>query len=862
MKRIIALILCMILAVSSINVTFAEDASNSYEVERSLGILNAIGRFMEYDMTTIDQTKKVTRGEFSEELAGLLKLEVTGNKLYYHDVSKEYFAYKGITALTESGFVSGCGNGLYEPDRIMTKNEAATVLIAALGYKKQAMVYGGDEFAFMRIAVKLGLFDGTVSESDLTFGDMLVMFVNAMVTPVLEAKVYGETVVYAENQNETLLSIYYDSRYVKNQRVTYANNIGIYGEANSPDYVKIGNTNYISIYKNMEMYLGSYVNFIYKDNPDAKVNEIFWIENSGMYDEIVMKGDEIGKFNSSDYTYSYYTETGRERSVSLKRNISVIYNGRFEANSQEYLKKPCDEIRFIANKDGKYDVAIISSYENYVIDAVYGVDQVFTVRDKFDKISIDPEDYNKILVLDAQGKVLSTDDLASDLTVSVFKSSDNKYLKMIISTETAEGTIGTIKKSTSGLTKLTVEDVEYEVSKELNTDGIRAGDTVFVYLDFSGRIAYIKEDYTSVYLAYITDFTSDGLFEVESKMKALNQDGAFKVYDISNKVKIDGRAFSNPSSSELDEMENQIVNQLAILEFDKDGKVRSIDTTAGEGVLKFEFEIEPDETGKKKEYVSCAYRSAYPKFGKLSLIDNSTKIFSIPKDPQTADDEAFRVMNKSQLKDWTTFAEARTYKYSDATEYAQAVVIRGHDWFKSVSTDAAFVYESEYQTMNSEGDVVNVLCGFVGGEEKEYFCEVGFDTSALTPGCGVSLDLNSKGEVRKRETELEPKFSREMSGFSDNDNISTSNTRTVVGFVSKKKGTVISVGYTDPTRVDEKFECSGTPVLVVDETKNDVVVIGSAADIVSYEETKGQPGYSKVVIQTVGMAQKMIVVYK
>jgi len=845
MKRITAFILCMLLAVSSVSFTFAESADNSYEVERSLGILNAIGRFTEYDMTTIEQTKKITRGEFAEELAGLLKLESTTDKLYYYDVSMEYYAYGAITALTEAGFTSGCGNGLFEPERAITRNEAATVLVSALGYKKEAVVKGGDEFAFARIATRLGLYDGTTEDTELTFGDMLVMFTNSLIAPVLEAKVFGRTVMYRENDNESLLSLYYDSRYVKNQRVTFANNTGIYGDKKNSGYVTIGDKNYVSAYRNMEEYLGSYVNFIYKDIPDAKVNEIYWIEKSGMSEEITLTEDEIGGFNSSDYTYSYYTETGKAKTISLNRNISVIYNGKFEANSVKYLEMPCDEIRFVSDKNGRFDVAVILSGESYVIDTIYATDHFFTVKNSNKKIGIDAEEHDEVIVLDAQGNVKSTDDLASDITVSVFESTDRKYIKLIISDKTAEGTVTSIRRPAGKNVEITLDNTVYEVGKTVDTAGIAPGNTLFVYLDYNGKISYINKNYTSVFLAYITGFASEGIFSAESKLKAYTQNGKFEIYDTTDKFKIDEVSYSNPDAEDIGEISEKIINKLAILEFDKNGRVRSIDVEGdadNEGVLEV-----------SAPFTTFDYRPGIAKFGRLSVIDSATKIFGIPNNPQTAEENEFRVMNKSQLGHGPFYAQ--TYKYSDATEYAEAAIIQGFEWNSPTVTAVAFVYEGTYQVIDSEGDEKTVIYGFEGADEKEYYCDSSFNASTLTVGCGVLLRRNGKGEVQS----FEPVFDRTSAGNEGNSDLDV-NRRIVVGYLNKRNGNVIIIGYNNAENVDEKFDCTGTPIIVVDESKEDVVSIGNISDITLPEDS--ETGYLKVVVQTMQLSQLMVVVYK
>lgn len=842
MKRIIASILCMILVFSSVNYIFAESETNSYEVEKSLGILNAIGRFTEYSIETVEQTAEVTRGEFAEVLAELLKLDVTEEELFYHDVSKEHYAYRGITAVTRAGYMNGCGNNLFEPDRVITKNEAAMVFVSVLGYKNEAIVKGGSEFAYINIATKIGLFDGTVSKNSLTFGDMLVMLTNALITPVMETKIVGKAAVYAENQNETLLSVYYDCRYVERERVTATNNTGIYGEKKVDDYVTIGGVSYIPHMTNMEEYLGSFVNFIYKDDKNAKVCEIVWIEKAEGFDEFILTDDVIRGFDSSDYTYKYYTKSGSLASIGISRNVSVIYNGSFETDTERVLKLPASEVRLVENKDGVIDVAIVSKYDNYVIDSVYNADEVFTVRDNTVKFSMDSEDYDKFIIVDGEGTEKTVDDLTSDTTVSIFTSLDGRYRKLVLSNETAEGVIQTVKNPLGTLPKMLLEGTEYDVSASVDASSLKAGDTVFVYLDYMGRIAYVKKNHTLVYMAYIVGVSGEGVFGISPKIKAFNQDGKMTIYETTPKFKVDGAIYSNLTEAQLAVLESAVSEKLAILDIDKEGRIRGIDTSQGDGELKVAV-----------PYTSCNYRPVSSKLGKLSCIDSSTKIFAIPDTAKIGDDHEFRLMNKSQLGDWRVF-NAQSYKYSEDSFYADAVIIKGFNWNSATDTTVAFVYEESYQTVNDNGDVITVMCGIEGSEEKEYPCENGYEPSGLTTGCGLFLSINGGGEVYG----VEPVFSRASAGGESNTNLVASR-RIVVGYVTNVKGNIISVGYTSPTVTDEIFDCSSTPILVVDETKEDKIKTGTVADIVSNAESSTE--YSKIAIQTMQLSQKMIVVY-
>lgn len=93
----------------------------------------------------------VTRGEFAKIIALALKLDTKSeiinsnnkdgkveNKVIYKDVPENNKYYKYIMALTEAGVVEGVGNSRFQPNAIISRAEAITMIISALGFQDKA----------------------------------------------------------------------------------------------------------------------------------------------------------------------------------------------------------------------------------------------------------------------------------------------------------------------------------------------------------------------------------------------------------------------------------------------------------------------------------------------------------------------------------------------------------------------------------------------------------------------------------------------------------------------------------------------------------------------------------------------------
>lgn len=94
----------------------------------------------EWDNTDTPDTG-VTRAEFAKVMYLLMRLDVkdyTDNEVQYKDVSVNNPYYKYIRALTEKGVLVGTGNSRFQPNAIISRAEAITMIINAIGFENRA----------------------------------------------------------------------------------------------------------------------------------------------------------------------------------------------------------------------------------------------------------------------------------------------------------------------------------------------------------------------------------------------------------------------------------------------------------------------------------------------------------------------------------------------------------------------------------------------------------------------------------------------------------------------------------------------------------------------------------------------------
>lgn len=100
MKKIICILLAVCsLCSSGFTTAFAEEQT---ELNSTLELLNAIGISNDYTAETVQVDAYVTRATFAEYICKMIGAdEMKSSGTYYHDVSKEHWAFDYIGVLTE-----------------------------------------------------------------------------------------------------------------------------------------------------------------------------------------------------------------------------------------------------------------------------------------------------------------------------------------------------------------------------------------------------------------------------------------------------------------------------------------------------------------------------------------------------------------------------------------------------------------------------------------------------------------------------------------------------------------------------------------------------------------------------------------
>ena len=109
-----------------------------------------------------------------------------------------HWAAKEITFANENALVEGISETTFEPDKNVTVQEFAKMLITLLGYKEMAEQQGGFPHGYMMTGSRLGLFAGLYLEGpdDVTRGTVAAMLVNSLDVPLMKQSGFGANTEY------------------------------------------------------------------------------------------------------------------------------------------------------------------------------------------------------------------------------------------------------------------------------------------------------------------------------------------------------------------------------------------------------------------------------------------------------------------------------------------------------------------------------------------------------------------------------------------------------------------------------------------------------------------------------------------
>lgn len=829
MKKILSLILaiCMGITAMSFSVS-AQEVKTDTELSEAMEVLRMFDIISDYYDYNTNYKKEVSRADFADAVAKLISNSAyEPTEVYYYDVPTNHYAYKSIAMLTSLGVINGVGDNLFKPDDFIEDSQAYKILLSVMGYGPVAEVNGGYPAGYNEIARRLRIFQNSDNTEILTYRDMFMILYNALDVNVMEAVSFQNgQAEHKISDNETLLTLYRDL--YKEEGILNGAKMMVLGNTETGDEkeVIIGSTVYNSDV-DLSGFLGEEIEYYVKKKSENEKGTIFWAKQTGKSKVTNIKTEDVTNFDSSTYTLTYYGQNGKKTSISFEKGASILYNGvEIGKEIKEALTAANGEIKIVENS-GVGTAVIIKAYKNYVVSNVnLSNGTVYDKRGSLYSVVIDENKADYVSLKNASGTDMTLNQIAAGAVMSLYMSRDGKYAEAVVHTEKVSGKLEAVSKKDKG-TELKIDDKTYLLKQTNNITIPEIGSSVEVYLDFEGNPAYIEKSQGVNFAAYIKDAAIiEGVFDAQCGIKLFTEDGEHKELFCAEKTMVDGKEEKDAKNIYAALCEGgSVKHQLVLVKINSDNEITMIDT---------QYVNEPYESVKSSLSLNSPKSGTWVRgsgsVNRYTVVNGNTKFFEMPSviDSDTPD-KAFGV--SKSLANETTY-KVETYKTTDRVGYEEYVIV-----YDKISTGFSYtikpvVVEGIGQAIDPDGGLTECIFGYQGkdyvtllsdgdvsfedmGIKKGMVVRVANDTAGLITDAEIIFDIAEKEKYMTKESE----FSYASSGSRS------------IGYLYDVVDNVVSISWSDITKVDHRVAPYTAPVIVYDTSidKNNIYV-GSLSD--------------------------------
>lgn len=761
MKRIFTFVICAVMLFNTAAAVTAKElrtAGTMLDFVEKIGIINT-----ETDAAEDMVTREIL-AVYIARMLGIDETERSGER-YFADLENNAFSQMAVNALAERGIIAVPQDRYFRPGEPVTYNEAVKMLVSAAGYDIYAAYRGGYPRGYLSIADSLKITCSVGERERLTVSETAELIYKTLVAPVCTIDVMNGN-KNGFNAEDSVLAQQFGILWQEGTAAKIAGQSIKSEGALSMGRAEI-NSQVYDIDADCENadFLGSYVKYFYErsDNADRIV---FISDEVKRTDDIVIDIDLLEDFAGD--RISYYKDYTSSKTVA-KKLVSpvVVYNGIYlgediRSTIQE-LNKGSITVKDSDN-DGEYDLAVISDYRNFIVNAVDGGRNTLYNKLATEPREIDCDEIETVVIKDEMGNRLDIADIAKLSAASVMVSKDkSSYAEVIVSSTEFSGVISSIDYN-DFYPFVIVNSEEYKVDKtyidELKSS-VRIGETYYFKTDISGRIAYVLTDSSkSSKPGYVRRLAYD-YEEEKCFLHIIDAQGGFETVRLNSKVRIDGKSYKKPDDIKtalelaLDAGENTVKNHIICYNLNDDGVVTEIDTLSMDGTHENESNsitavYDRDNTEKVFSYGGVIGNTTRT-FGRAALITPKTTVFFLPGGVENPAQDKCYVGGYSNLLKENIRYTGNAYKLSKLNAYAD-IVLAIYDAAdldgNTGGSKYAFMIDKitrEYDENRSE--TVQCVQGYENGVYKKLEAAEGADLSGLKRGDVVRFEYDVQKKI-------------------------------------------------------------------------------------------------------------------
>lgn len=682
---------------------------------------------------------KVTRAAFAEMLVKFAGMSASGGTSSAFDdiaAGDERLAY--INTAVEQKLMSPYLNNKFDPDGVVTKQQAAKAILTVLGYSDWAEASGGYPSGYTAVAIGTDMFDGVPGDMTdvLTYSGAVRMLANSASIPICEPVMSYGRLTYEKNDDKTILTEVYDAS--RDKVTIISNNVtSLDGQYAADGCIRVMDRDgAVFQLRDSNGAAGRYIGYtvdVYYRETDGE-DTVMYIVPDHKTTELEFSIADIDSYSNG--SYSYYVD-GKEKKARIANDADVIYNGKkvddISAFSDiAHMFYPRQENGNI--KDGKVRLVSTdgsSSYNLVFIDAAdcYAVDHYSSENNKIylkaDKPALDTEDEDTYDIYDIEGNEMKLSDLAQWDVIEAYKAIDGSYSRYVIVRNTVEGTVSRYNKGEGERSILTINGVEYSY----DDDGkITVGTTGVFLLSSSGSIVMMTDAVThSESLGYLVLAYSED-YEETIHVRLLNTDGVLSDYECDEKIVLDGVSVS--SDKLKDRVKNHDFDRQVIAYKLNGNKIKTIDTTEENSknkendlrVIYTNTSANPYATDDEKS-TGLIYKKNLMCFGGKIIVDPAAKFMVIPDVNSPFENYAVKAL--STLRNDGTYKNLTAYTIGTDSQKAKLIVQEIEGGVENDFADDSNIAIVERMSVgiNPNGEEAQCMRVYVNGALQEVYGE-------------------------------------------------------------------------------------------------------------------------------------------
>ena len=748
----------------------------------------------------------------------------------FDDVSADHWANGYINLAVSQGIIEGDGDGNFRPNAPITYAEAMTIMVRATGYTVSAEGKGGYPQGYIQVATSNGLTKNVQGSSaeEISRGNVAYLTTNALESRLMEQTGFGSGASY-EITDKTLLKDYLKVTKDSGQIIAIENT-SLSGSSNlGKNQIKIGDKIYDAAH-NMNDLLGYNVEYYVKEYKDGSNELILAMPIKNKNNELIISADLFSKLTTknNNTAIEYYSSESSSKvsSAELDKNAVLIYNGKYEDMDTSLLDmsdKSGSITLLDTNKDSKYDIAFVKSYENIVVDSATSN----KISDKYSETILKLDDNVDYRITKGLEEI-SISGLNEYDVLSVYASLDGKLYDIAVTSKKIEGRVS--GKDSNGF--IIIDGEKYKVAPNY-TNTISVGTEGVFYLDIDGRIAAttaasnLSSNYGYLTRAYYSKNTDE-----KASFKIFTMDNKEVTFEGTDKIKFN--SVRNVSAEDvvntINGENNSTSAQLITYAVNSDNKITAINTavdnSSSGAVNNNKFTLNYSLSNAK-------FSKSLSKLGNVK-IDSETVVFDVSGDNS--------VRNADMFEDGQVY-DALIYDMTD-NYTAKAVVVTKTQL--SASADAPIAVVKEIMSAsNSDDEQTDMLVALVDGKEVSVYAE---NENVLVKG-GNKLEM---GDIIQYKTNSDDEIVsvRLLLDINDKDNEMIASPdkdlETVYGKVTKKFTNSINVTVNGGSAANYAIP-SDVTVYSVDMTKSkNNILTAKVSDIEVYDKDENNRVFLKI----------------